>query len=88
MKFGKDNLSFRCRGSQENYFGLVGRLNINNNSKFQGKNIHIKNINIDHRVKEAFAIISTKVTYETDHISLLCVSLMTSALNCYLCILL
>ena len=30
-----------------------------------------KNKNIDHRVKEAHTIMSTKVTCETDHISLL-----------------
>ena len=30
-----------------------------------------KNKNIDHQVKETCAIISTQVTYENDHISLL-----------------
>ena len=29
-----------------------------------------KKKNIDHRAKETFAIMSTQVTYETDHISL------------------
>ena len=44
---------------------------------------------IDHRVKETYAIMSTEVTYETDHISLLCDSAMSSAPNfCFLCILL
>ena len=47
-------------GSRENCFGSVGRQNINNNHK-----------NIDHRVTETCSIISTQVTYEIDHISLL-----------------
>ena len=39
-----------------------------------------KNKNIDHRVKETCAIMSTQVTYETDHIYILCHSTMSSAL--------
>ena len=31
-----------------------------------------KNKNLHHRVKEAFAIMSAQVTYDTDHITLLC----------------
>ena len=57
-------------GSRENCFGSVGRQNIINNHK-----------NIDHRVKETCAIISTQVTYEIDHISLLQNSTISSALN-------
>ena len=37
--------------------------------------------NINHRVKETCAIMPTQVTYETDHISLLCDSTMSSASN-------
>ena len=40
-----------------------------------------KNKNIDHRVKEICAVISTQVTYETDQIYVLCCSTMSSALN-------
>ena len=36
---------------------------------------------IDHGVKETYAIMSTEVTYETDHISLLCDSTISSAPN-------
>ena len=39
-----------------------------------------KNKNIDHRVKETCAVMSTQITYETDHISLLCDSTISSAL--------
>ena len=46
-----------------------------------------KNKNIDHEVQDTCAIISTQVTYETDHISLLCDSTKSGALNFYfLCI--
>ena len=51
-------------GSHENYFGFVGQQNKGNNTKFQGQHI-------DHGVKETCVIMSTKVTYEIDHISLL-----------------
>ena len=48
-----------------------------------------KNKNLHYRVKEAFAIMSAQVTYDTDHITLLCDSTMASAPNfCFLCILL
>ena len=48
-----------------------------------------KNKNIDHQVKETFAIISTQVTYEINHISLLCDSVMSHTSNfCFLSILL
>ena len=47
------------------------------------------NKNIDHRVKETCSIMSTQVTEGTDHISVLCHSTMSTALNiCFLCILL
>ena len=39
-----------------------------------------KNKNIDHEVKETCAIISTKVAYEIDHISLIQDSTISSAL--------
>ena len=82
---------FCCTGSRENYIGSVGRS--------VGKVIIIiivsvrvgisKNKNIDHRVKETCAIVLTQVTSETDHISVLCHSTMSGALNfCFLCILL
>ena len=46
-----------------------------------------KNKNTDHEVKETCTIMSIQVTYETDHISLLCDSAMSNALNfCFLCI--
>ena len=51
-------------GIHKNYFGSVGRQNKGNNTKFQGQHI-------DHGVKETCVIMSTKVTYEIDHISLL-----------------
>ena len=48
-----------------------------------------KNKNIDHGAKETCAIMSTQVTYENDHISLLQDSTISSALNFSLsCILL
>ena len=40
-----------------------------------------KNKNIDHGAKETCAIMSTQVTYENDHISLLQDSTISSALN-------
>ena len=40
-----------------------------------------KNKNIDHQVKETCADVSTQVTYETNYISLLHDSIMSSALN-------
>ena len=40
-----------------------------------------KNKNIDHGVKETCAIMSTQVTYEIDHVSLLHDSTISSALN-------
>ena len=40
-----------------------------------------KNKNIDHRVEETCAFMSTESTYETDRISLICDSAMSSALN-------
>ena len=44
--------------------------------------VHIsKNKNIDHRGKETCVIMSTQVTYETNHISLLRGSTMLSAVN-------
>ena len=46
-----------------------------------------QNKNTDHQVKETYDIISTQVTYETGHISLLRDSTMPSAINCFLCIL-
>ena len=46
-------------------------------------------MNIDHGVNETCAIMSTQATPETDHISVLCHSTMSSALNFYfLCTLL
>ena len=48
-----------------------------------------KNKGIDHWVKETCAIMSTQVTYETDHISVLCHPIMSSTVNfCLLWILL
>ena len=40
-----------------------------------------KNKNIDHGVKVTCAIMSTQVTYETDHMSVLCHCTKSSALN-------
>ena len=71
-------------GSRENYFGSVGRQNNNNRLKFQDGRISKCT---DHQVKETYHIISTQVTYETGHISLLRDSTMPSAINCFLCIL-
>ena len=66
-------------GSRENYFGLVARQN--NYTVSLDKNI-------DHGVKETWAFMSTKVTYEIDHISLLPYSTISIVLNfCFLCIL-
>ena len=46
-----------------------------------------KNKNVDHQAKETCAIRSVQGTYETNHISLLCDSTMSNALNiCFLCI--
>ena len=48
-----------------------------------------KTKNIDHRVKETYAIMSAQVTCETDHISTMFTrdSTMSCALNfCFLCI--
>ena len=48
-----------------------------------------KNKYFDHQIKETCAIMSTQVTYEIDHVSLLKDSTISSALNfCFLCILL
>ena len=70
LVLGKVNLSFCCTGSQENYFGLVSLQNNYNNLSFR---VGIsKNKNIDHRV-----------TYETNHISLLRDSTMPSAYKFY-----
>ena len=74
-------------GSRENYFVSVGRQTNNNNRKFQSQ--QSKNENADHRVKETSTIRSIQVTYETDNISLLCVSTMSDGLIfCFLSILL
>ena len=71
-------------GSQENYFGSVGKIIVINLSFWVDTS---KNGNIDHRVKETCAIISTQVTYEIDHISLFQDSTISSALNfCFLCV--
>ena len=44
-----------------------------------------ENKNIDHGVKETWAIISTQVTYETEHMSLLFDSAVSGAPNfCFL----
>ena len=68
---------FWCMGSRENFFRLVGQ---QNNIIIPSFRVGIsKNKSIDDRVKEACAIVSTQVTYETDHISLLCDSMMSSA---------
>ena len=64
--------------SWENYIGSISCQN-NNNSKFQCR--PIKNKNIDHRVKETCAIVSTQIAYEIDLISVLCHSTMSVALN-------
>ena len=49
---------------------------------------HLKEYS-DRRVEEACAIMSTKVTYKTDQISLPCDSAISSSLKfCFLCILL
>ena len=45
-----------------------------------------KNKNIDHGVKETCAIMSTKVTYEIDHIYLLRDSTISNALNFCFCV--
>ena len=81
MCFDPVVLSFCCTGSQENYFGLVSLQNNYNNLSFR---VGIsKNKNIDHRVKEICAIVSTQFTYETNHISLLRDSTMPSAYKFY-----
>ena len=36
---GEGNLIFCCTDNRENYFGSVGRQNINNNLTFQGRHI-------------------------------------------------
>ena len=71
---GKGKLIFSCTGSRGSYTGSFGQHNNNNNLRFR---VGIsKNKNNDHRVKETCA-----VTYETDHISVLCHSTMSSAPN-------
>ena len=86
---GEGNLIFYCIGSWENFFWVGWSVQ---------KIIIIIIIlsfrvgiskNIDHQVKETCAIVLTQVTYETDHISLICDSTVSSAANfCCLCILL
>ena len=47
-----------------------------------------KNKNTDHRINGTCAIMSIQVTYKTNHVSLLCDSTLSNALNfCFLCIL-
>ena len=86
---GEGNLIFYCIGSWENFFWVGWSVQ---------KIIIIIIIlsfrvgiskNIDHQVKETCAIVLTQVTYETDYISLLSDSTVSSAANfCCLCILL
>ena len=86
---GEGNLIFYCIGSWENFFWVGWSVQ---------KIIIIIIIlsfrvgiskNIDHQVKETCAIVLTQVAYETDHISLLYDSTVSSAANfCCLCILL
>ena len=72
--------------SWENYVGSISRQNNNNSKSWVGIS---KNKNIDHRVKETCTIMSTQIAYEIHHISVLCHSTMSGALNfCFLCILL
>ena len=82
-QIGLGNLIFCCTDSRQNYFGLVGWQNNNNNPKFQ--DYTSKNKNADYQVKETCAIRSIKVTYETNHIFLFRDSTMSNALNfCFL----
>ena len=52
-------------GSQEIYFRSVDQQNDDNNNNNPK--------NIDHQAKETYNIMSTKVKYEIDHISLFCI---------------
>ena len=80
----RKQLKFLLYGQSEELFrvGLSTKLIISFTA------VTSKNKNIDHRVKETYAIDSTHVTYGTDHVSLLRDSTMSSALNCFSCILL
>ena len=60
---GEGNLIICCKGSWQDNVWSVGQQN-NNNPKFQGRHILQESI-------ETYAIMSTQVTYETQHISLL-----------------
>ena len=73
-------------GSQENYFGSVGRSVMIIILSFRVGTS--KNKNIDHGVEETCAIRSTRVRYEIDHSSVLGDSTISSGLSfCFLCIL-
>ena len=39
LNLGEANLIFCCPGNRENHFGLVGRQNDSNTSRFQGQHI-------------------------------------------------
>ena len=71
---GKGNLLFCCTCIWENYFGYFYLM-----FQFQGR--QSENKNTDHWVKETCATMSVQVTYETDHISLLCDSTVSNVLN-------
>ena len=71
---GKGNLLFCCPCIWENYFGYFYLM-----FQFQGR--QSENKNTDHWVKETCATMSVQVTYETDHISLLCDSTVSNVLN-------
>ena len=86
VQLGEGNLIFCCMGSQESFSGWsVGKMIITLSFRVGIS----KNENIDWWLKETYAIMSTQVTYETNHISLLCDSMMSRVPNfCFLYILL
>ena len=74
LSSGEGNLIFYCAWSLENYFGLVGLQNSTTTNSF--KIDALKKKNIDHWDLETWVIMSTHVTYETDHTHVLLDSTM------------
>ena len=74
-------------GQSRELFWSVGGHNNNNNKPIFWVDTS-KSKNTDHGFEETCAIMSTQVTYEIDHISLLQGSTISNALHfCFLCIL-
>ena len=73
-------LMFVTKNATANGILYLDFVNVSNVFKFQCVSTS-KNKNTDHRLKEICAIMSIKITYKTDHISLLHDSTMQNALN-------